>query len=114
MCNVSPRRLQKIHDPELLTLHWHSFSWWGRERFTFSFAYTGSQYFVYDNLQPIAPQITEDTWPRIFDAPLTLIMPGVYPQYAIIHVELAAFLVFSFTFFLITTLFFNDTYKYIL
>ena len=39
----------------------------------FSFAYNGSQYFVYDYLQRIGPKITWDSWPRIIDAPLTLI-----------------------------------------
>jgi len=73
ICNLSPPRLPKIHDQESLTLHWRSFSWWGRETFTVSFAYTGSQYFIYNYLQPIAPQITQDTWSRIVDAPLTLI-----------------------------------------
>jgi len=58
---------------QLLTLHWRSFSWWGREYFTFSFAYKGSQYFVYDYVQPIVHKITHETWPRIIDAPLTLI-----------------------------------------
>jgi len=57
-----------------LTLHWRSFSWWGRDHFTFSFAYKDSQYFVYDDVQPIALQTTRDTWPRIFDAALTLIL----------------------------------------
>jgi len=56
---------------QLLTLHWCSFSTWGRVRFTFSFAYQGSQYSVYDYIQPVALQITQDTWPTILDAPLT-------------------------------------------
>jgi len=55
------------------TLCWCSFSWSGREHFTFPFAYKGSQYFVYDYVQPIAPQIANDTWPRIVNPPLTLI-----------------------------------------
>jgi len=67
MCNLSPRRLPKIHDQESLTLCWRTFSRWGRERFTFSFTYKGSQYFIYDYLQHIAPQSTQDTWPRIVD-----------------------------------------------
>jgi len=56
-----------------LTLRWHSFSLWGRECFTFSSAYKGIQYFVYNCVQPIAHKITQDTWPRIVDAQLTLI-----------------------------------------
>jgi len=67
-----------------LTLHPRSFSCWGREHFTFSFGYKGSQYFVYDYLQPVTHQITQDTWPRIVDAPLTLNLPWVYQQYSII------------------------------
>jgi len=82
--NLSPCRLPKIHDQEWLTLRWRSFSWWGRQRFTVSFAYKGSQYFVYDNSQPIAPQTNQNTWPRIIAAPLTLILPRVYPHHAII------------------------------
>jgi len=73
MCHISPRRLPKIHDQESWTLRWHSFSRWGREHLTFCFAYKGSQYFVYDYWQPIAPQITQDTWRRIVDALLMLI-----------------------------------------
>ena len=56
-----------------LTLRWHTFSWRGREHFTFSVAYKGSQYFVHYYVQPITLQITQDTSPRIVDAPLTLI-----------------------------------------
>jgi hypothetical protein len=84
ICNLSLHRKPKIHDQESLTLRWRSFSWWGRERFTVSFAYKGSESCVYDYMQPIAPKINQDTWPRIVDAPLTLILPRVYPQYAII------------------------------
>jgi len=73
ICNLSPPRLPKIHLQELLTLRWHPFSRWGRECFTFSFASKGSQYFVYNYWQPLDPQITQDTWPRIVDAPLKLI-----------------------------------------
>jgi len=59
---------------QLLTHGWCTFSKWGREHVAFSFPYKGSQYFVYDWLQPVAPQITEDTRPTIVDAPLTLIL----------------------------------------
>ena len=68
ICNLLPPRLPKIHDRESLTLGWFSCSWWGRERFTSTFAYKGNQYFIYDCLHPITPQITQDTWPRIVDA----------------------------------------------
>jgi hypothetical protein len=74
VCNLSPHRLSKIHDQESLTLHWHSFSWWGREHFTVSFAYRGNQYNVYDYMQPVTPQIIQDTWPRIIEALWMLIL----------------------------------------
>jgi len=41
-----------------LTLGWRSFSWWGRERFTVSLAYKGSQYCIYDYLQHVHQQKT--------------------------------------------------------
>jgi len=41
-------------------------------------------------------------------------MPSCSLALSIIHIVLAAFLAFSFTFLLITTLFFNNAYKYIL
>jgi len=44
-----------------LTLCWHSFSCWGREHFTVTVAYKGNQYFVYDSVQPITPQIIQGT-----------------------------------------------------
>ena len=68
-----PLYLTILEGQQSLTLCWHSFSWWGREHFTFSFAYKGSQYFIYDFVQPIAHKITQDKWPRIVDPPLTLI-----------------------------------------
>jgi hypothetical protein len=82
--NLSPRRLPKIHDQESLTLRWRSLSWCGREHFTVSFGDNGCENCVYDYLQPIAHEITQDTWPKTVDAQLTLILPWVYPQYAII------------------------------
>jgi len=68
--------LTMMEGQQSLTLWWRSFWRWGRKRFTFTFAYKGSQYSVYDNVQPVAPQITHDTWPRIVDAPLTLRWPS--------------------------------------
>jgi len=55
------------------TLCWCSFSEWSREHFTLSFAYTDSQYLIYDCLQPIAAQSTQDARLQIVDDPLTLI-----------------------------------------
>jgi hypothetical protein len=74
----------RTHDQKSLTLHWRSFSRWGREGIAICFAYKGSQKFLYDWLQPIGGVISQDAWPKIVDAPLTLILPWLYPQYAII------------------------------
>jgi len=54
-------------------LRWRSFPRWGRDSSAYTFAYKGSQWFVYDCLQPVAPHITQDTRSTIVDAPLTLI-----------------------------------------
>jgi len=170
MGNLSPTRLPKIRDQESWTLSWRSFSSWGSKRVTISFAYIGSQYCVFDYMQPITPRITQDIWPSIINAWLTLIFMmahgafyGLFclkrqpilrlwpfatyrhPDYAryitkncwrfidihfatgvsticnqliwrgpLFTLIWAAFLTFTFTFFLITTLFCNNTYKYIL
>ena len=63
----------RTHDQTLLTLRWRSFSRWGREGIAICFAYKGSQKFLYDWLQPIGGVISQDTWPKIVDAPLMLI-----------------------------------------
>jgi len=73
MCNLSPPRLPMIHDQKSLTLRWRSFSWWGMEGIAISLAYKGSHKFLYDWLQPIGGVISQDSWPQIVDAPLTLI-----------------------------------------
>jgi hypothetical protein len=52
----------------------HSFSEWGREFFTLSFAQKCSLYLIYEHLHPIAPQITQEARPKIIDSPLTLIV----------------------------------------
>jgi len=71
--NLLHYRLPKIHDQQSLMLRRHSVSIWGREQLAFSVSYNGSQYFVYDRLQHVALEITQDTRPSIFDTPLTLI-----------------------------------------
>jgi hypothetical protein len=48
-----------------------------------SFAYKGSQKFVYDWLQPIGGVISHDACPKLVDTLLKLILPWLYPQYAI-------------------------------
>jgi len=73
MCNPSPPRLPMIHGQQSLTLRWRSFSWWGMEGIAIRFAFKGGQKFLYDWLQPIGGVISQDSWPKIFDAPLTLI-----------------------------------------
>jgi len=89
LCNLLPHRQPRIHDQESWMLHWQSSSWWGRERFSASSAYKGSENCDYDYLQPIAHKVTQNTWPRIVDAPLTLILRWVYTQYAIIGFGIA-------------------------
>jgi len=71
--NLSEVWFSRIHDQKSLTLRWRSFSWWGREGIAICFAYKGGQKFLYDWLQPMGGVISKDTWPRIVDAPLTLI-----------------------------------------
>jgi len=73
MCNQSPPRVPMIPNQKSLTLRWRSFSWCGREGIAICFAYNGSQKFLYDWLQPIGGVISQDSWPKIVDAPLTLI-----------------------------------------
>jgi len=77
-------QLPDLQDQKLLTLCRRSFSEWGREGVTLSFAHTGNLYLIYDYLQPIATQITQDATPKIVDTPLTLILPRAYLQFAII------------------------------
>jgi hypothetical protein len=55
-------------------LHWRTFSRWGRESFTFPWACKGCQYFGYDYLQPVTPQITHDIQPTMINAALTLMV----------------------------------------
>jgi hypothetical protein len=40
----------------------------GQGAFHLLFAYKGSEYFDYDNLQPVATQIAQDTRPTFVDA----------------------------------------------
>jgi len=73
MCDLSPPRLPMIPDQKSLSLRWRSFSWWGSEGIAIRFAYKGSQKFLYDWLEPIGGVISQDSRPKIVDAPLTLI-----------------------------------------
>jgi len=83
--NVSEVWLPRTHGHISLTLRWRSFSWWGKEGIAICFAYKGGQEFLCDWLQPIGGMISQDAWPKIIDAPLTLILPWLYPLYAIIY-----------------------------
>ena len=74
VCDHSPVGLPKVQEQKLLTLCWRSFSEWGRECVTFSFAYKCSLYLIYKHLHPIATQITQDARPKIIDSPLTLVL----------------------------------------
>jgi len=71
--NLSEVWLPRTHDQKSLTLHWRSFLWWGREGIAICFANKGSQKFLNGWLQPIGGVISQDTWPKIVDALLTLI-----------------------------------------
>jgi len=109
--------IPRTHEHKSLMLLWRSFSSWGREGIAICCAKKGCQKLPRDWLLPIADVSSQDKWPKFIDAPLTVILPLLYPQYAIIwfgtcHLShcLAAFPVFSFTFFLITTLFFSNTW----
>ena len=100
-------------------LCWCSFSECGMEQVACSIAYECGQYRIFEYLQPITTSITQDARPKIGDASLTISLTQEYPPYAIISsgIEcgvLAAFLSSSYTFSFITTLFFNNPYKYIL
>jgi hypothetical protein len=73
VCDHSPIRLPYMQDQKLLKLCWRSFSEWGKECVTFSFAYKGSLYLIYERLHPIATQMTQDARPQIIGSPLTII-----------------------------------------
>jgi len=73
-CSLSEVWFPWTHEQKSLTLHWPSFLWWCREGIVTCFAYTGSQKFLYDWLQPIGGVISQDSWPKIIDAPFTLII----------------------------------------
>jgi len=53
-CNQWPPRLYKMHSQKSLTLHWHSFSESGREPVAIILDLEGSQYLIYEWLQPLA------------------------------------------------------------
>jgi hypothetical protein len=54
-------------------LSWRSFSGWGEDDDTIIFDCEGIQYVIYEWLQPIATQVTQDAQLKIVDALLMLI-----------------------------------------
>jgi hypothetical protein len=66
-------KLPYIQDNKLLTVSCRSFSRWGREQNTSDFDMEGSQYVVYEWLQPITTYVTQDAHPKIIDALLIVI-----------------------------------------
>jgi hypothetical protein len=82
--NLSEGWFPKKHDQKLLTLRRRSFSWCSRGGIANCFAYNGSQKSLYDWLQSIRGVISQHAWPKIVDALLTIILPRLYRQYAII------------------------------
>jgi len=70
--NLSKVWFPRTHDQKSLTLRCHPFSWCGREGIAISFACKGAQKLGCDWLQPIEGVISQDAWPILVDAPLTL------------------------------------------
>jgi len=67
--------LPNLQYQKSLTLRWRSISQWGGELEARSFAYSASQYRIYEWSQPFAKQFTDDARPPIVDSLLTLILP---------------------------------------
>jgi len=119
--NLSEVWFPKMHDQKSLTLHWRSFSSWGREGIAICFAYKGRQ-----NTFMTEYDLSEVWFPRTHNQKLLTLhwrsfchdcihnMQSINLAQSIIHIVLAAFLVFPFTFFLITMLCFNNTLIYII
>jgi len=99
--NLSAVRLPRTNDQYSLTLHGRSFSRWGMNLVDMIFTNKGCQYFDYAWLQRNKLWITWPSWTIIDDSPLTHILPGMHPNYAIIRIGVvlhshvpAAFLAF--------------------
>jgi len=73
LCDKVSLLLPKMQNHKSLSLHGRSFSSRRREGIAIAFAYKGSQSFLYDCMQPIIHQMTQDARPKTIDAPLTLI-----------------------------------------
>ena len=83
-CSLSVVWVLSTNAAKCLTLRWHWLSQWGREHFIQVLACDDGQYLdnVYVQLNNLS--IPMLTWHKIVEAPLTLILPWVYPPHAII------------------------------
>jgi hypothetical protein len=118
-CNLSAVWFRRMHDQQSLTLSWHSFSRWGRERVVIILPIkVANTWNMYNNKQ-INFKLTD-----LYDLQLLMLrwrslchgfihnMQSFNLVQSISYIVLAAFLAFTFTFFLITTLFFNHRWIY--
>jgi len=106
----------RTHDQKSLTLCWHLFSRWGREHVVIIWPIKAANTWIIYNNKRINFKL-----PDLYDLQLLMLrwhsfchgcihnMQSFNLAQSIMHIVLAAFLAFSFTFFLITTLFFNNT-----
>jgi len=67
VCRCTALELSKMHDQELLTLHWHSFLGGSSNIATSIVAYNGSQYYDYGSMPLHSPWIIPNAWPKIVD-----------------------------------------------
>jgi len=73
-CHIVTLGVPKIQRQQSLTLQWRTVSACDRECAAIFFNSKESQYFVYEWLQPIATNVTQDGQVKIINAPLTLIL----------------------------------------
>ena len=111
----------RTHDHTSLTTHWRSFSWWGMEGIAICLPIKAARNSLLSeyNLSVVWFSTMHDQtsltllWRSFCHGSIHNAEWSNLAQ-SIIHIVLAAFLVFSFTFFLITMLFFNNTLIYII
>jgi len=80
-------QLPYLQHSKSLMLHWRSFSGWGSEHDNIIFGLEGSQYLVYEWLQPFATEITQNAQPTTVDALLTLISSLGQWQYSLLFCQ---------------------------
>jgi hypothetical protein len=73
-----------LYDQKQLRQCERSFSEWERVRITFYFTSPGSQYLICKCPRPITTQITQHARSKISNTELSVILPPLYLQYAII------------------------------